>query len=73
MTMTNVFQAVVVGVTTGGIVVSFSRAFRPMSVLRELGRVGGWFEHAEDRPLAEQPDGNQNDPPIPVRPLRPRQ
>ncbi len=68
--MTHAFPLVVVGVTVGGILLSFTRFFRPFLAAREVGRIGSFFEHAEDRPIEQHPDGNRNDPPIPQRPLR---
>jgi hypothetical protein len=70
--MSYAFELIVVGVTVGGILLSLTRYFRPLLVARETGRVGDFFEHTEDRMLDEHPDGNRNDPPIPLRPLRPR-
>jgi hypothetical protein len=71
--MAEVFQTVTVAVTSVGIALASSRFFRPAQALRDLGRFGGaWFDHTEDQPLEEQPDGNVNDAPIPVRPLRGR-
>ena len=70
--MASVFQTVVVGVTSGGILLSFTRFLHPLNAARETGRVGNFFEHSEDRPIEQQPDGNPNDPPIPVRRIRPR-
>ena len=70
--MALVFEMVVVGVTVGGVMLSFTRYFRPLLAARETGRVGQFFEHAEDRTEEQYPDGNVNDPPIPLRRLRPR-
>ena len=70
--MAHVFTLVVVGVTGGGLLLSLTRFFRPLLVARQTGRVGVFFEHVEDHTPDHLPDGNLNDPPIPVRPIRPR-
>jgi hypothetical protein len=70
--MVNAFQTVVVVVAVAGIALSFTRHLWPFDAIRDLGRIGSFFEHAEDRTLEEHPDGNSNDPPIPRRRLRGR-
>jgi hypothetical protein len=71
--MASLFQTVTVAVTGLGIALTATRLFRPGAALRDLGRFGRtWFDHNEDHPLEEQPDGNVNDAPIPYRRLRGR-
>ena len=71
--MGSVFQTVTVAVTSVGLALSATRLLNPAQAFRDLGRFGSsWFDHAEDQPLEERPDGNVNDPPINHRPLRGR-
>lgn len=66
------FEAVTIAVGAVGIAVCATPLFAPTRTLNELGRRGWtWFDHADDYADAEQP-GEDNDPPIPVRPLRAR-
>jgi len=72
--MASLFPTVTVVVTSAGIALASTRFFRPSQALQDLGRFGrSWFDHSEDHSLAEQPDGNVNDAPIPHRPLRGRE
>ena len=65
-------ETVVILVVTIGLVLSVTRRFSPLRAAQEIGRVGGWFAHEDELALEERPDVNQNDPPIPHRPLRGR-
>jgi len=70
--MANALETLVIVVAVIGLLLSLTRRFSPLRAAQELGRVGGWFAHEDDLPLEERPDVNQNDPPIPRRPLRGR-
>jgi hypothetical protein len=65
-------ETVVILVVTVGVLLSLTRWFSPMRAAQEIGRVGSWFAHEDDLRLEERRDVNQNDPPIPHRPLRGR-
>ncbi len=65
-------ETLVILVVTIGLLLSATRRFSPLRAAEEIGRVGGWFAHEDDLELDERRDVNQNDPPIPQRPLRGR-
>lgn len=70
--MASTLQTLVIIVAVIGLLLSFTRLFSPLRAADQIGRVGNWFAHEDDLDLAEAPDVNQNDPPIPRRPLRGR-
>ena len=50
-----------------------TRYFWPGRVLADMGRLGTtWFENPDERALAERPDDDAKDAPIPRRRLRAR-
>lgn len=65
-------ETLVILVVAIGLLVSLTRLFSPLRAAQEIGRVGTWFAHEDDLELEERRDVNQNDPPIPHRPLRGR-
>ena len=68
----NAFLIVMIIVAVLGLGVSLTTLAWPFSVMDSLGKTGSWMHHADmDSPEA-QPDGNANDPAIPVRHLRGR-
>ncbi len=70
--MTGAFLPILVIVAVVGIGLSLTAAAWPFTVLRSLGRTGSWIHHEDMDPPELQPDGNDNDPAIPHRPLRGR-
>jgi len=70
--MAHALETLVIVVAVIGLLLSFTRLFSPLRAAQQLGRVGGWFVHEEDVELEDRPDVNQNDPPIPYRPLQGR-
>ena len=70
--MASTLQTLVILVAVIGLLLSLTRLFSPLRAAEEIGRVGNWFAHDDDLDLADGPDVNQNDPPIPHRPLRGR-
>jgi hypothetical protein len=71
--MSNAFEIVTIVVTGLAALLSLTSYFRPGRALRELGRTGAtWFEHPDERELAERPLEDAVDAPIPRRPLRAR-
>lgn len=70
--MSSALEIVVIVVVVAGLLVSLTRQFSPLRAAQQIGRIGGWMNHEEDLELADRPDVNQNDPPIPHRPLRGR-
>ncbi|HWD65268.1 MAG TPA: hypothetical protein VG405_08840 [Solirubrobacteraceae bacterium] len=70
--MVNTLEILVIVVAVIGLLVSFTRAFSPLRAADEIGRVGNWFAHEDDLAPEERRDANENDPPIPHRPLRGR-
>lgn len=65
-------QTLVIVVVVIALLLSFTRLLSPLRAAEEIGRVGTWFAHEDDLGLEERRDVNQNDPPIPHRPLRGR-
>jgi hypothetical protein len=69
----NAFEIVTIGVTLLALALSLTRYFRLGRVVADLGRQGDmWFEHTEDRDVAEQPNQDERETPLPRRPLRSR-
>ena len=69
----NAFEIVIIAVALIAAALSLTRYFWPGRVLAEMGRSGGmWFDRLEDRELAERPDDDAKDAPIPRRRLRAR-
>ena len=67
------FEFVIIAVALIAAALSLTRYFWPGRVLADMGRLGGtWFERPEDRELAERPDDDAKDAPIPRRHLRAR-
>jgi hypothetical protein len=70
--MHDAFLPIIIIVGVVGLSVSLTRLAWPFKVIESLGKTGSWMHHADmDQPEA-LPDGNQNDPEIPHRPLRGR-
>lgn len=65
-------ETLVILVVVIGVLASFTRMFSPLRAAQDVGRVGSWFAHEDDLDLDQRRDVNQNDPPIPHRPLRGR-
>ena len=66
-------EIVTIAVAVVSIALCFTRFFRVSSVMADLGRQGSmWFEHQEDREVAERPGEDAVDSPLPHRPLRAR-
>jgi hypothetical protein len=64
---------VTVVVSVIAIALAATSYFRVSHVLRQLGRQGGsWFDRREDIPVAERPDEDARDAPLPRRPIRGR-
>ncbi len=69
----NAFEIVTIGVTLIALALSMTRYFRINRVVAELGRQGDmWFEHTDDREVAERPGEDEKESPLPHRPLRSR-
>jgi hypothetical protein len=67
------FEFVILAVAVVAAALSLTRYFWPSRVLADMGRFGStWFERPEERELAERPDDDANDAPIPRRHLRAR-
>lgn len=67
------FETVILAVALIAAALSLTRYFWPGRVLAEMGRLGStWFERPEERELAELPDDDAKDSPIPRRRLRAR-
>lgn len=67
------FAVVVIVVAVVGIALGLTPWFRPSRLMRRIGRRGGiWFDHVDDLPVEEQPREDEQDAPIPARPLRGR-
>jgi hypothetical protein len=67
------FEIVILVVALIAAALSLTRYFWPGRVLADMGRFGSiWFERAEERELAELPDDDAKDAPIPRRRLRAR-
>jgi hypothetical protein len=70
--MSSAFLPIIIVVAVVGIGVSLTALAWPFAVMEEIGRTGDWFHHSDMDPPEAQPDGNQNDPTIPFKPLRGR-
>jgi hypothetical protein len=71
--MSNSFEIVTVVVSVFAMLLCLTGYFRPGRVLRELGRTGStWFEHPDERELADRPSEDALEAPLPRRPLRAR-
>jgi hypothetical protein len=67
------FEIVILAVAVIAAILSFTRYFWPGRVLADMGRFGTtWFERPEERELADRPDDDAKDSPIPRRRLRGR-
>jgi hypothetical protein len=67
------FEIVIFAVALIAAALSLTRYFWPGRVLADMGRFGTtWFENPHERELAELPDDDANDAPIPRRRLRAR-
>jgi hypothetical protein len=67
------FEIVTIVVAALSALLCLTRYMRPSRVIAELGRQGAmWFEHAEDRTIADAPPEDAVEAPIPRRPLRGR-
>ena len=67
------FEIVTIAVSLFAIGLCFLRYFRPGSAAAELGRQGQmWFDHLEDREVAQRPSEDAKDSEIPRRHLRGR-
>jgi hypothetical protein len=67
------FEVVIIVVAVVGIGLALTPRFGLGRALSRLGRGGGlWFEHTDERELAERPTGDERDAPLPRRPLRGR-
>jgi hypothetical protein len=67
------FEFVTIAVSLIAIGLCFLRYFRPGLAAAELGRQGKmWFDHLEDREVAERPSDDAKDSEIPRRHLRAR-
>jgi hypothetical protein len=70
--MSAAFLPVLIIVAVVGLAVSVTALAWPFRVMESLGRTGSWMHHEDMDPPESRPDGNQNDPAIPHRPLRGR-
>jgi hypothetical protein len=71
--MSSTFEIVTIAVCGVAAAISLLSYFRPGRALDELGRTGVmWFEHSDERPLADRPSEDALDAQIPRRPLRAR-
>ena len=67
------FEIVIFAVALIAAALSLTRYFWPGRVLADMGRFGTtWFENPDEREIAERPDDDAKDAPIPHRPLRAR-
>ena len=73
MSTMSAFEIVIFGVALIAAALSLTRYFWPGRVLTDMGRLGAtWFENPAERELAELPDDDAKDAPIPRRRLRAR-
>lgn len=71
--MISTFEIVMFVVAALAVVACFTPLFSIRRALASLGRQGlFWFEHEEDRDVAERPTEDGRDAPLPRRPLRAR-
>jgi hypothetical protein len=70
--MSTAFLPILIIVAVLGLAVSVTRLAWPFTVMDRLGKTGSWMHHADMDPPESQPDGNENDPAIPLRALRGR-
>ncbi|MBV9309472.1 MAG: hypothetical protein JOZ73_01490 [Solirubrobacterales bacterium] len=69
----NAFEVVTLVVSVVAIALAATSYFQLHKVLQQLGRGGTtWFDRAEDSDVAERPNEDDRDEPIPRRPLRGR-
>jgi hypothetical protein len=67
------FEIVIFAVALIAAALSLTRYFWPGRVLADMGRTGAtWFENPAERELADLPDDDNKDAPIPRRRLRAR-
>jgi hypothetical protein len=65
------FEVVAIVVSILAIALALTSYFRINRVLGRLGREGEtWMDHEEDMPVADRPNEDDRDEPIPRRPLR---
>jgi hypothetical protein len=67
-------ELIILLVAAFGAAVAFVGYFRASTRgIEHIGRQGqAWFDRAEDRPIAERPNEDDRDAPLPRRPLRGR-
>jgi hypothetical protein len=71
--MVTTFEIVMFVVAVLAVAACFTPFFSIRDAVASLGRQGGfWFEHVEDREVAERPIEDERDAPLPPRPLRAR-
>ncbi len=71
--MVTTFEIVMFIVAAAAIAACFTPFFSIRRALASLGRQGAfWFEHDEDREVADRPTEDERDAPLPHRPLRAR-
>ena len=69
----NAFEMVTILVVVGTVVVGLADYLRFGGALKRLGRNGTiWFDHLADLPIDARPSEDEQDAPIPRRPLRGR-
>ena len=69
----SLFEIVIFAVAMVAAALSLTRYFWPSRALADMGRFGTtWFENSAERELAERPDDDAKDAPIPRRRLRAR-
>ncbi len=68
-----VFEAVTIAVAVLALAVAVVTYLRGPGALEQLGRQGqSWFEHSDDRAIADRPSEDERDAPLPRRRLRGR-
>jgi hypothetical protein len=69
----NAFEAVIIIVLIGAVVIAAIAYLRFGGPLQELGRTGQtWFDRREDIRVEDRPSEDEMDAPIPKRPIRGR-
>ncbi len=68
----NAFEIVTIVVSVVAILLAGSSYFQVKRVLGELGKQGPWFDRSSEIEIADRPVEDDQDPPIPKRPLRGR-